>query len=180
MNDSGNVFLIGPMGAGKTTVGRLLAPELGLEFLDADEEIEKAANASVSWIFDVEGEAGFRQREARMIERLTARRGVLLATGGGAVLNPENRRLLRERGIVVYLHVALEAQLRRRLKDANRPMLRGTNREQRLRELHAIRHPIYRELAHFQVEGKRQKARLVGQSIQRELDRFRASRGRES
>ncbi|MXZ32100.1 MAG: shikimate kinase, partial [Gammaproteobacteria bacterium] len=136
MKETENVFLIGPMGAGKTTVGRLLARDLGLEFLDSDHEIEKAANASISWIFDMEGEAGFRRRETRMIARLTERQEVLLATGGGAVLDPGNRNLLKDRGIVVYLYVSLEAQLSRKLKDENRPLLRTGDREQRIRELY--------------------------------------------
>jgi len=170
---SGNVFLIGPMGAGKTTVGRLLAKELGLRFFDSDHEIESAANASISWIFDVEGESGFRRREARKIAALTEMRGILLATGGGAVLDAENRRLLRERGVVVYLYVPLEAQLSRTLKDKNRPLLRTPNREQRIRELFAARHPIYSELADITVEAKRKFPQLVNRAVRRELEQFR-------
>ena len=173
MKETENVFLIGPMGAGKTTVGRLLARDLGLEFLDSDHEIENAANASISWIFDMEGEAGFRRRESRMIARLTERREVLLATGGGAVLDPENRNLLKDRGIVVYLYVSLEAQLSRKLKDDNRPLLRTGDREQRIRELYEARHPIYRELADIRVEAKRKYPHLVSRAVKRELSRYR-------
>ncbi len=166
---SGNVFLIGPMGAGKTTVGRLLARELGLAFFDSDHEIETSLNASISWIFDVEGEAGFRRRESRMIAQLTERRKILLATGGGAVLDPGNRALLREHGAVVYLYVPLEAQLSRTLKDKNRPLLRTPDRKQRIRELFETRHPIYSGLADITVEAKRRYPQLVCRAIQREL-----------
>ncbi len=170
-----NVFLIGPMGAGKTTVGRSLARALELKFLDSDQEIERAANAGISWIFDMEGEAGFRCRESRMIAALTEQRGILLATGGGAVLDPENRNLLRTRGIVVYLYVPLEAQLSRKLKDDNRPLLRTADRERRIRELHENRHPIYSELAHIRVEAKRRHPHLVSEAVKRELNRYRAT-----
>ena len=171
---SGNVFLIGPMGAGKTTVGKLLAKEAGLRFFDSDHEIEQAANASISWIFDVEGESGFRQRESRKIAALTEHEGILLATGGGAVLDPENRKLLRQRGVVVYLYVPLEAQLSRTLKDKNRPLLRTPDRKQRIRELFEARHPIYSELADVTVEAKRKFPQLVSRAIRRELETFRA------
>ena len=173
MKDTENVFLIGPMGAGKTTVGRLLARDLGLMFLDSDHEIEKAANAAISWIFDMEGEAGFRRRESRMIAQLTERREILLATGGGAVLDPANRDLLKDRGIVVYLHVSLELQLSRELKDDNRPLLQTANREQRIRELFEARHPIYSELADIRVEAKRKYPHLVSRAVKRELNRYR-------
>lgn len=173
MKDTENVFLIGPMGAGKTTVGRLLARDLGLQFRDSDQEIEKSANASVSWIFDVEGEAGFRRRESRMIATLTEQQEILLATGGGAVLDSENRSLLKDRGIVVYLYVSLEAQLSRKLKDENRPLLRGADREQRIRELYEHRHPIYSELADIRVEAKRKFPQLVSRAVKRELNRYR-------
>ncbi len=173
MKETENVFLVGPMGAGKTTVGRLLARDLGLMFLDSDHEIEKAANASISWIFDIEGEAGFRRRESRMIAELTERQEVLLATGGGAVLDPGNRNLLQDRGIVVYLYVSLEAQLSRKLKDENRPLLRTGNREQRIRELYETRHPIYSELADIRVEAKRRYPHLVSRAVKRELNRYR-------
>ena len=173
MKETGNVFLIGPMGAGKTTVGRLLARDLGLMFLDSDHEIEKAANASISWIFDMEGEAGFRRRESRMVAGLTEQREILLATGGGAVLDPRNRNLLRDRGIVVYLHVSLETQLSRKLNDDNRPLLRTANRERRIRELHEARHPIYCELADIRVEAKRKYPHLVSRAVKRKLNRYR-------
>ena len=183
MKDTENVFLIGPMGAGKTTVGRLLARELDLRFLDSDHEIERAANASISWIFDVEGESGFRRRETRMIGMLTEQQEILLATGGGAVLNPDNRTLLTDRGIVVYLFVSLEQQLQRTLKDENRPLLRTPNRDQRIREMYEVRHPIYSELADIRVEAKRRHPHLVSKAVKQELNRYRMERaaaGRDS
>lgn len=176
MKNTANVFLIGPMGAGKTTVGRLLAKELGMRFLDSDHEIEKSANASISWIFDVEGEGGFRRRESRMIAELTEQGDILLATGGGAVLDPESRIFLKDRGIVVYLHVSLQMQLSRTLKDQNRPLLQTPDREQRIRHLFEVRHPIYSELADIQVEAKRKYPYLVCGAVKRELDRFRKER----
>ena len=177
MKESGNVFLIGPMGAGKTTVGRVLARNLGLKFLDSDHEIAKAANASISWIFDREGEAGFRRRESRMIANLTGQRGILLATGGGSVLDIENRNLLKDRGIVVYLYLSLEAQLSRNLKDANRPLLRAPDRAQRIRALYELRHPLYSELADIRVDAKRGYPQLVSGAIARELNRYRTGSG---
>ena len=173
MKETKNVFLIGPMGVGKTTVGRLLARDSGLSFLDSDQEIEKAANAAISWIFDKEGEAGFRRRESRMIAQLTQRREIVLATGGGAVLDPANRDLLKDRGVVVYLHVPLEMQLSRTPKDHNRPLLQTANRERRIRELFEARHPIYSELADIRVEAKRKYAHQVSGAVKRELARYR-------
>ncbi len=180
MKETGNVFLVGPMGAGKTTVGRLLSEELRLRFFDSDHEIENSANASISWIFDVEGERGFRVREARMIASLVERPGIVLATGGGAVMDPETRKLLKSRGIVVYLFATLEQQLSRKLKDKNRPLLRTANREQRIRELFELRHPIYRDLADIRVEVKRRYPRMVCRAIKRELDEFRLRRAATS
>ncbi len=171
MNQARSVFLIGPMGAGKTTVGRLLARKLGRPFFDSDHEIENAANASVSWIFDVEGESGFRSRESRMIASLAERSGIVLATGGGAVLDASNRALLKERGIVVYLHVPLEQQLARTSKGGNRPLLETPDRAERIRELFEARHPIYSELADITVEARGRHAQIVCKAVCRELER---------
>ncbi len=159
------VFLVGPMGAGKTTIGRQLAQILHLEFLDSDQAIEERAGANIPWIFDVEGEAGFRDREARMIDELTQRDGLVLATGGGAILRPENRRALAERGSVVYLYASIRQQVERTAKDRNRPLLQVPDPEGRLRELMAERDPLYREIADHIAETDGLSARSVAQQL---------------
>ena len=138
-----NIFLIGPMGSGKTTIGKQLAKMFKLRFYDCDQELERLTGASVSLIFDLEGEAGFRVRESQLLEQLTARKGVLVATGGGTVCKEENRRLLRSRGLVVYLKTSIENQIKRLDKDKSRPLLQADDRVQRLRDLAEIRNPLY-------------------------------------
>jgi shikimate kinase len=143
----GNVYLIGPMGSGKTTIGQRVASRLGLEFFDCDQELEQQTGASVSLIFDVEGEAGFRERETRMLEQLTRRHGVLVATGGGVVLKRRNRELLRRSGLVVYISTSVAQQLRRLNRDRTRPLLQSGDRKAKLARLAAQRNPLYEELA---------------------------------
>lgn len=150
-NYSRNIFLVGPMGAGKTTIGRLLASELRLTFKDSDKEIEARTGADIPWIFDVEGEAGFRQREIAVIDELTKLTGILLATGGGSVVMQENRRCLQSRGTVVFLDTSIELQLRRTQKDKNRPLLQGDDPEAMLRQLEQERQPLYKEIADINV-----------------------------
>jgi shikimate kinase len=142
-----NVYLIGPMGSGKTSIGQRLARRLDLEFLDCDHELETQTGASVNLIFDVEGEEGFRERETRMLRTLTSRRGVLVATGGGAVLRSENREMLKSSGLVVYLRTSVTQQLRRVGRDKSRPLLQTPDRRERLRMLAEERNPLYEELA---------------------------------
>lgn len=139
-----SIFLIGPMGAGKTTIGRRLALALRREFVDSDQEIERRAGASIPLIFEVEGEAGFRAREKAVIAELTERAGIVLATGGGAVLDADNRRRLAGRGFVVYLFASVEEQLRRTHGDSHRPLLRTADPHARLAQLLAQRDPLYR------------------------------------
>ena len=165
-----NVFIVGPMGAGKTTVGKLLADELGLEFLDSDKEIEARTGADIGWIFDVEGEAGFRKREAAMIEELTARTGVLVATGGGAVLFEENRKRLVSRGTVIYLNAPLEQQIERTSRDRTRPLLRDGKPGDVLAALQADRGPLYAEVADFTFTADRRSAKALAQEIARALE----------
>ncbi|MEE4662132.1 MAG: shikimate kinase AroK [Halieaceae bacterium] len=155
------VFLVGPMGAGKTTIGRLLAQSLKLDFVDSDLEIEARAGADIPWIFDVEGEEGFREREARAIAELTERSGIVLATGGGAVLRAENRELLASRGVVVYLYASLERQVQRTARDRNRPLLQVEDPAARLAELMAQRDPLYREIAAHVMETDGEPPRQV-------------------
>lgn len=146
-----NLFLIGPMAVGKTTIGKLLARELHLDFFDSDQEIEKKTGAEIAWIFDVEGEEKFRDRESSTIDELTSREGILLATGGGSVLRKDNRRYLQSRGIVIFLDTTLDTQIRRTEKDRKRPLLQNTDRREVLSELKNIRDPIYAEVADFRV-----------------------------
>lgn len=145
----GNVYLIGPMGAGKTTIGRQLSELLRLEFVDSDHEIEARTGANIPWIFDVEGEEGFRVREEAVIRDLTVRQGIVLATGGGVVMREANRHFLRERGVVVYLATPVSLQLERTSRDRNRPLLRTADPRKRLTELMELRDPLYRETAHI-------------------------------
>src|SRR5690554_2080148 len=141
MDKSGNVYLIGPMGVGKSTIGRLLASQLDMPFFDSDREIESVTGADIPWIFDVEGEQGFRIREARMIDTLSQRKGIILATGGGAILDAESRKHLHERGTVVYLRATVNQQLERTSKDKSRPLLQTENPLAKIKELFKIREP---------------------------------------
>jgi shikimate kinase len=149
------------MGAGKSTIGRLLAKELHLPFKDSDKEIEVRTGANIPWIFDKEGEPGFRDRETAMIVELCHENGIVLATGGGAVMRPENRLALRNGGRVVYLHASIEQQVARTSRDRNRPLLRNANPEKILRDLLAIRDPLYREIADLVVETDERPPRMV-------------------
>ena len=150
-----SVFLVGPMGVGKTTVGRLLAFDLGLEFIDSDAEIEARTGADIPWIFDVEGEAGLRKRETEVIDDLSQRKGVLIATGGGAVLADINRERLAARGVVVYLETSVDTQMKRTERDKKRPLLRSDlpTSEQRkvLEDMKRVRDPLYLAVAHLSV-----------------------------
>ena len=142
-----NVYLIGPMGSGKTTIGQRLAKKLSLEFLDNDHKLEEQTGASVNLIFDLEGEEGFRRRETAMLEKLTARKNVLLATGGGAVLSRKNHQLLKDSGLVIYLRTSVSQQVRRLSRDKTRPLLQSGDREEKLARLAKQRNPLYEELA---------------------------------
>ena len=147
MNPSRNLFLIGPTGAGKTSVGRRLATHYGLSFVDLDREIEHRTGTDVATVFELEGEAGFRQRESALLDEFSAGDGVLLATGAGAVLDPRNRALLAARGYVLWLQADLEQQLQRLARDTQRPLLAGADRRARLEVMAATREPLYRETA---------------------------------
>ncbi|MFC5569734.1 shikimate kinase [Lysobacter yangpyeongensis] len=147
MNPASNLILVGPMGAGKTSVGRHLAGLLGLPLVDADHEIERDAGATVAQLFEREGEAGFRARERAMLAALLRRDGLVLATGGGCVLDAGNRALLRQRGFVVHLQAEVDQQLRRLAGDRSRPLLARPDRERVLRELADARTPLYAEVA---------------------------------
>lgn len=160
-----NIILIGPMGAGKTTIGRILANRLDWQFHDSDREIEKRTGASIPLIFDIEGEAGFREREHDMLADLTAGRGMVLATGGGAVLRADNRELLRKNGLVVYLYTSVERQFERTQHDTQRPLLQNGDRRATLQRLMDERDPLYRETAHVVLETGGQTPRAMADRI---------------
>jgi shikimate kinase len=148
----GNIFLVGMMGAGKTSVGKQLARRMGKQFYDSDHVIEARTGVRIPVIFEIEGEDGFRARESVVIDELTALRDVVLATGGGAVLDPRNRERLKSRGTVIYLRAAVKDLLNRTRHDRNRPLLQTADPKVRLTELFAARDPLYREVAHVVVD----------------------------
>ncbi|AWT11578.1 MAG TPA: shikimate kinase AroK [Pseudomonas sp.] len=164
-----NLILVGPMGAGKSTIGRLLAKELRLPFKDSDKEIEQRTGASIPLIFDVEGEGGFREREHAVIADLCRLDGVVLATGGGAVMREDNRKALRAGGRVVYLCTSVDQQLERTARDRNRPLLQAADPRGVLANLMAVRDPLYRSIADVIIETDERPPRLVVMEI---LDRL--------
>ena len=168
-----NIFLIGPMGSGKSAVGRHLARLLRFSFHDSDADIEAKTGVDIAFIFEKEGEAGFRQRELESIERLTRLDGVVIATGGGAVILPENRRLLADRGTVVYLQTSLAQQLERTRHGRHRPLLNDTDPKIKLGELMDQRAALYAEIADLTVSTDGRRVQLVADEIHRELERAR-------
>jgi len=172
VNNRNNIYLVGLMGAGKTTVGRQLARRLGRRFYDSDHEIVARTGVAIPTIFEIEGEEGFRRRESQTIAELTATSDIVLATGGGVVLNPENRRLLRDTGWVVYLNVPPGMLYERTRHDRNRPLLRVADPLGKLEELHALRDPLYREVAHLVVDGSHLVASGIVHYLLREFNRL--------
>jgi len=164
-----NVFLIGPMGAGKSTVGRSLASLLHKRFLDTDHEIEVRTGAGIPLIFEIEGEAGFRKRESATLDELTQQQNVVLATGGGVVLAEENRRRLRDRGIVVYLQAPLETLVKRTRHDRHRPLLQTEDRRGALEKILRAREPLYRDTAHLVIETSSRAPLTVAREIAKKL-----------
>lgn len=163
------IFLVGPMGAGKSTIGKYLAQHLKLRFADSDTEIESRTGADIPWIFDMEGEAGFRDREQQVIEEMTQMDNIVLATGGGVVMRPENRQALAARGYVVYLYASVDEQVRRTRRDRRRPLLQKGDPEEVLRSLMAVREPLYREIADHIIETDGCSPRTVAQRLVRDL-----------
>ena len=160
-----NLFLVGPMGAGKSAVGRQLARMLHLSFLDSDEEIESRTGVDIAFIFEKEGEEGFRKRESKVIDELSKMEGVVLATGGGAILDPQNRSHLGSRGFVVYLYTTVDQQLARTRKGRTRPLLENGDRRKILEDLMATRDEMYREVADLIVSTDGRKVRAVANEI---------------
>jgi len=170
---SGNLILVGMMGSGKTTMGRVLAKHLGKVFVDSDEEIIKRTGVTIPHIFDVEGEAGFRQREAAAIRDLVGRNNMVLATGGGAVLEEQNRAMLQQNGITIYLKASVHDLWQRTRHDRNRPLLQTGNPHARLTELFQQRDPLYRQVSDIVVQSGKQSAHALMLHLADEIDAFR-------
>jgi shikimate kinase len=164
-----NIFLVGLMAVGKTTVGRLLADELAMPFFDTDRVVEEKAGAEIAWIFDVEGEAGFREREVQVVDELTARHGVVLATGGGVVLREENRRNLAARGTVIYLDSPIDRLVERTRRDKRRPLLQNGDARATLRRLAEVRGPLYASIADYRFCADRHSAKSLASEIANRL-----------
>jgi shikimate kinase len=167
-----NIFLIGPMGSGKTAVGRQLARLFRFSFYDSDADIEAKTGVDIAFIFEKEGEAGFRVREKESIDRLTQLPSIVLATGGGAVIDAENRRYLADRGVVVYLETSIDQQLERTRHGRHRPLLNDIDPEQKLVELMQRRAVLYAEIADFTVSTDGRRVQLLAEEIQHEIRRL--------
>ena len=169
MTSGTSIFLIGPMGSGKSAVGRRLAREMGREFIDSDAVIEERSGVDIPFIFEREGEEGFRQRERKVIDELTRLPGIVLATGGGSAQHPENRAHLHSRGFVVYLHATVDQQLKRTRHGRERPMLKTGNPKEILAHLMASRDPQFREIAHLVIDTDGRRVPTVVREIRRNM-----------
>lgn len=169
MHKTGNIFLVGLMGAGKTTIGKLLAKRLKKAFIDTDYEIEQRTGVKIPLIFELEGEARFRERELVLIRELTQRQGIVLATGGGAILRKENRDALMQNGTVVYLNAKVEDLWQRTQHDKNRPLLQTSDPKAKLTELFMQRDPLYREIADIIITSGQQNVQHAAREVERRL-----------
>jgi shikimate kinase len=165
-----NIFLVGPMGAGKSTIGRVLASELNRQFRDTDRVIEDRTGADIPWIFDMEGEAGFRERETAVLMDLSSESDLVIATGGGIVLRPENRRMMKDSGYVCYLTASTDQLVERTSRDKKRPLLQVENPRQKIIDLLSLREPIYRESADFIINTDKRSPKVVAQEIIRLIE----------
>ncbi|MGF1740762.1 shikimate kinase AroK [Vibrio profundum] len=170
MADKRNIFLVGPMGAGKSTIGRHLAQQLHMEFVDSDTVIEERTGADIAWVFDVEGEDGFRIREESVINDLTEQQGIVLATGGGSIKSKDNRNRLSARGVVVYLETTIDKQLARTNRDKKRPLLQTDDPRNVLESLAGERNGLYEEVADYTVRTDDQSAKVVANQIIKMLE----------
>lgn len=171
MAEKRNIFLIGPMGAGKSTIGREIADRLHLDFFDSDQEIERRTGADIAWVFDLEGEEGFRKREETVIEDLSEKQGIVLATGGGSVISTNVRNRLSARGIVVYLETTIDKQVARTQRDRRRPLLQTAEKPRTVLENLAVeRNPLYEDIADIIVQTDDQSAKVVAHKIIERLD----------
>lgn len=166
-----SIFLIGPMGAGKSTIGRILAEKLGYQFMDSDHEIESKTGATIPMIFDIEGEEGFRLRESQAIDELTMNQEMVLATGGGAVLNADNRKHLRSRGFVIYLRSSVDTLVKRTRNDRNRPLLQTGNPTETFKKILDERSSYYEEVADLIVETEQASVHRVVREILGRLEK---------
>ena len=164
-NESKRIVLIGPMGVGKTTIGRMLAKQLDFDFIDTDQRLEKITGASISWIFDIEGEAGFRKRETATLKEMVALNSIVLATGGGIVIEEENRELLASRGTVFYLHTPLNTQVERTAKDKDRPLLKDQDPEKVLADLQKSRQSLYEDVSDHIINTENKSGSMVANEI---------------
>ena len=172
MKNKRNIFLIGPMGAGKSSIGKQLAAQLKMEFVDTDQVIEERTGADIDWIFDLEGEEGFRKREEAVIEELTQMQGIVLATGGGAILSPKNRNFLAARGTVLFLETSIEQQLERTRRDKKRPLIQNAEDPKELfLSLKEQRDPLYIEIADYTFTTDRSSVKSVAKHIIEEIER---------
>ncbi len=165
MNELDPVFLVGPMGAGKTTIGRHLARLLDKSFVDLDQEIEQSCGADIAWIFDVEGEAGFRKRESAMLREMAGRDNMVIATGGGAVLDSESRALMKREGTVVFLAVAVKVLYQRMQQDTKRPLLQVVDKKRMIESIVKEREPLYNEIADIVFDGQKKTPAVAAQEL---------------
>lgn len=170
INQKGNIILIGPMGSGKTSTGRMLAKEMGYAFADTDEEVTKRTGVSIAYIFDVEGEEGFRKRECLALKECLNDNNTILSTGGGIVLSKENRDLLQDRGTVVYLQTSIRSQVKRTASSNNRPLLQNNDPEETLEKLMLTRAPLYEEIADITIMTDNKSLQEMSKEIQRAIN----------